>query len=88
MAVKAVCVMNGTVGRYFSDHTKCYLGLDYVVLDDSNPPIEGTTYIYGLDPSNLSLLLTTVQTQMKTFLTGQGVVFGALDTVQLLPGAI
>lgn len=88
MAVKAVCVLNGRVGRYFNDHTKCYVGVHYVVLDDSDPPMEGTTYIYNLDPSNLQLLLTTVQGQMKTFLTAQGVVFGALDTVQLLPGAI
>lgn len=78
----------GRVGRYFSDHTKCYVGVSYVVLDDTEPPMEGTTYIYNLDPSNLQLLLTTVQSQLKTFLTAQGVVFGALDTVQLLPGAV
>jgi hypothetical protein len=84
MAVKAVCAMNGRVGRYFSDHTKCYVGVNYVVLDDSEPPIEGTLYIYNLDPSDLQLLLGAVQSQVKTFLTAQGVVFGLLDTVQFL----
>lgn len=88
MAVKAVCVMNGRIGRFISDHTRCYVGVTYVVLDDSDPPVEGTTYIYNLDPGNLQLLLSTVQSQLKTFLSTQGVVFGALDTVQLLPGAV
>lgn len=88
MAVKAVCVLNGTVGRYFSDHAKCYIGVNYAALDDSDPAIEGTVYLYGLDPGNLALMLSSIQSQMKTYLTGQGVSFGPLDTVQVLPGAI
>lgn len=89
MATKAVCVLNGTVGRYSSDHTKFYLGVNYVVLDDTEPPISGTTYFYNLDSTMLgSVLTTTVESQMKAFLQGLGANIGVLDSVQLLTSLV
>lgn len=89
MAVKAVCVLNGTVGRHAGDHTKFYVGVNYAVLDDAEPPLSGTTYFYNLDSTMLgSLLTTTIEGQMKTFLQGLGANIGALDSVQLLTALV
>jgi hypothetical protein len=88
MTVKAICTV-GAVGRYASDHTEFYIGINYAALDDSDPAIQGVTYLYGLDPAADGTLLTTsIEAQMKTYLAAQGVSFGLLDTVRLLPALV
>jgi len=82
MAVKAMCVLNGAIGRYFQDHTKFYVGFTYAALDDSDPPIAGATYLYGLTPGDT--FKADAEAALKTFLEGEGVVFDVGDTVQLL----
>lgn len=89
MAVKAVCVLNGTVGRHAGDHAKFYLGVNYAVLDDAEPPLCGTTYFYALDATLLGSTLTAaIESQMKTFLQGLGANIGVLDSVQLLTSLV
>lgn len=86
MAVKAICALNGVVGRESSDHTKFYLGVNYAVLDDASPAICGTAYFYGLDTTVLGTALTAlIEGQLKVFLQGLGANIGALDSVHLLP---
>lgn len=85
MTVKAICTLDGTIGRYAEDHTKFYVGVNYVVLDAADPVVTGVTYLYGLDPTlGGAAVVADIQAQMKTFLEGQGVVFGASDSVLLL----
>lgn len=84
MAIKAICTINGTIGRYAADHTKFYVGVTYAALDDSDPAIAGDTYLYGITPGVLSSITDSIQSQMKDYLTTQGVTFGLLDTVQLI----
>jgi len=83
MTVKAMCVLNGSIGRYFQDHTKFYVGFNYAALDDSDPPIAGTTYLYGLTPGS-GTFKADAEAALKTFLEGEGVVFDVGDTVELL----
>ena len=86
MTVKAVCCMNAVL-RDSSNHAHFVATVSYAALVDTS--ISGTHYVYDLDPSALGTTLTdTIQSAMKTFLTGEGVSFGLLDTVRLLPGLV
>lgn len=85
MAVKAVCIMNGTVGRDAVDHTKFYVGLNYAVLNEIE--MSGTVYFYNLDPGvTKASLISTIEAQAKAFLQAEGVTFGPSDTVLLMNG--
>lgn len=86
MTIKAVCCMTSIL-RDSDDHTHFVAGVSYAVVTDDS--ISGTHYIYDLNPSALATTLTdTIQSAMKTYLTGQGVSFGLLDSVRLLPGLV
>lgn len=86
MTIKAVCCMTDTQ-RDPDDHTHFVATVKYAALQDTS--ITGTHYIYDLDPSAIGTTLTnTIQAAMKTFLTGEGMSFGLLDSVRLLPGLI
>lgn len=85
MAVKAVCIMNGIVGRDAVDHTKFYLGVNYAVLNEIEA--SGTAYFYGLDPGvPKAALISAIEAQAKALLQGEGVTFGPTDTVLVLNG--
>lgn len=85
MAVKAVCIMNGTVGRDAVDHTKFYLGVNFAVLNEIE--MSGTAYFYGLDPGmTKAALIGAIEVQTKALLQSEGVTFGPTDTVLVLNG--
>jgi hypothetical protein len=83
MAVKAICSI-GQVLRDPDDHSLFVVVVSFAVLTDTS--ISSTHVISGLDPSG-SAATTTLQIEsaMKTFLEGEGVTFGLLDSVRLVP---
>jgi hypothetical protein len=86
MTVKAVCCMN-SITRDSDNHAHFVAAVSYAGLVDTS--IQGTHYVYDLDPSAIGTDLTnTIQAAMKVFLTGEGITFGVLDSVRLLPGLI
>ena len=83
MTVKAVCAIT-TLTRDSDNHAQFVAGVSYAGLVDAS--IIGTHYIYSLDPSLSGVtLVAQIESAMKTFLEGEGITFGALDTVRLLP---
>lgn len=83
MTVKAVCAITN-LSKDSDTHTHFVAGVTYCGLVDAS--IAGTHYIYDLDPSLSGVTLVgQIESAMKTFLAGEGISFGLLDTVRLLP---
>lgn len=83
MTVKAVCAITN-LSRDSDTHTHFVATVRYVGLTDAD--ISGTHYLNDLNPSLSGVtLVTQIESSMKTFLDGEGIDFGLLDTVRLLP---
>lgn len=86
MAAKAICCVTDTQ-RDSNDHSHFVATVRYAGLVDTS--YSGTHYVYDLDPSALGTALTnTIQAEMKTFLTNEGMTFGLLDYVRVVPGVL
>ena len=83
MTVKAVCNIIG-VTKYSDNHAHFVANLSYTGLTDAS--IAGTHIVEDLNPALSGVtLVTQIESAMKTYLTGEGIDFGLLDTVRLLP---
>lgn len=83
MTIKAVCAITSLL-RDPDDHSHFVAGVTYAGLVDAG--VAGIHYISDLNPTLSGVtLVTQIEAAMKTFLQGEGITFGLLDGVRLLP---
>lgn len=80
MAVKAVCIVSFLFPKSSTEFTA---EVNFASLPDS-PGLSGTLTV-DLEPGALAVTLeTAIKDAVQTYLEGQGVTFGLLDSVRLI----